>query len=70
MKALAFLLLLLTHYCFAQNHFYGTLIDEQTGQSILLDTFLMKEIKGLFQTKMGNLNCMQLQKQFKFESVP
>ena len=53
MKALAFLLLLLTHYCFAQNHFYGTLIDEQTGQSIPFGHFSYEGNKGFISDENG-----------------
>ena len=53
MKALAFLFLLLTHYCFAQNHFYGTLIDEQTGQSIPFGHFSYEGNKGFISDENG-----------------
>ena len=53
MKALAFLLLLLTDYCYAQNHFYGTLIDEQTGQSIPFGNFSYEGNKGFISDENG-----------------
>lgn len=53
MKALAFLLLLLTHYCFAQNHFYGTLVDEQTVQPIPFGHFSYEGNKGFISDENG-----------------
>ncbi|MDB4643364.1 carboxypeptidase-like regulatory domain-containing protein [Flavobacteriaceae bacterium] len=53
MKALAFLFLLLAHYCFAQNHFYGTLIDEQTGRPIAFGHFSYEGNKGFISDENG-----------------
>jgi len=53
MKALPFLFFLFAHYCFAQNHFYGTLIDEQTGQSIPFGHFSYEGNKGFISDENG-----------------
>ena len=53
MKALSFLLLLLTHYCFAQNHYYGTLVDDQSGQHIPFGHFSYEGNKGFISDEAG-----------------
>ena len=53
MKALPFLLLLLTHYCFTQNHYYGTLVDDQSGQHIPFGHFSYEGNKGFISDDAG-----------------
>jgi hypothetical protein len=53
MKALPFLLLLLTHYCFAQNHYYGILVDDQSGQHIPFGHFSYEGNKGFISDDAG-----------------
>ena len=67
MKALPFLLLILTHYCFAQNHYYGTLVDDQSGQHIPFGHFSYEGNKGFISDDAGqfelysNADTIQIQ---------
>lgn len=53
MKALPFLFFLFAHYCFAQNHYYGTLVDDQSGQSIPFGHFSHEGNKGFISDDSG-----------------
>jgi len=53
MKALPFLLLILTHYCFTQNHFYGSLVDDQSGQRMPYGHFSYEGNKGFISDGTG-----------------
>ena len=53
MEALPFLFFLFAHYCFAQNHYYGTLVDDQSGQSIPFGHFSYEGNKGFISDGIG-----------------